>query len=123
AGAQDEAELRGQLSALFHARGIEADIELAEGEQIPEAAGRAAESAKAGKIDAVAVGGGDGTIRSVAEVLADTGIALGILPLGTRNHFAKELGIADLETAADAIAGGRTAPVDAGEVNGRLFIN
>jgi diacylglycerol kinase family enzyme len=123
ADAQDETELREQLSALFQARGIEAEIELVEGEQIPEAARRAAESAKAGKIDAVVVGGGDGTIRGVAEELADTGIALGILPLGTRNHFAKELGIAGLEAAVDAIASGRTASIDAAEVNGRLFIN
>ena len=121
--AQDGAELREQLADLFQPRGIEADIEFVEGEDIPEAARRAVTRAKAGEIDAVAVGGGDGTIRSVAEVLADTGISLGVLPLGTLNHFSKELGVADLEAAADAIAGGRLASIDAGEVNGRLFLN
>ena len=123
ASAQEGAVLREQLSTLFQARGIRAEIELVEGEKISETARRAVERAKAGEIDAVVVGGGDGTIRSVAEVLADTGISLGVLPLGTLNHFSKELGIADLEAAADAIAGGRLASVDAAEVNGRLFLN
>jgi diacylglycerol kinase family enzyme len=49
---------------------------------------------------------------------------LGILPLGTLNHFAKDAGIPlDLEAAVAAIAGGRTRQVDIAEVNGRVFIN
>jgi diacylglycerol kinase family enzyme len=123
ASAQDGEALREQLATLFQSRGIDADIEFVEGEEIPEAARRALARAKAGEIDAVAVGGGDGTIRSIAEILADTGIPLGVLPLGTLNHFSKELGLADLEAAADAISGGRLASIDAAEVNGRLFLN
>ena len=58
-------------------------------------------------VDAVVVGGGDGSVRTVAGVLADTGVPLGILPLGTLNHFAKDVGIAvDLKTAAETIAKG-----------------
>lgn len=72
----------------------------------------------------VVAGGGDGTISSVASRLADTGVVLGVLPLGTLNHFAKDLGIPlELDDALDVIAGGRVMAVDAGEVNGRLFIN
>ena len=41
----------------------------------------------------VVAGGGDGTIGSVASALANTAATLGILPLGTLNHFAKDLGI------------------------------
>ena len=49
---------------------------------------------------------------------------LGVLPLGTLNHFARDAGIPlDLEEAVAAIAGGRTRQVDVAEVNGRIFIN
>ena len=72
----------------------------------------------------IVAGGGDGTVSTVAAALVDTGIALGVLPLGTLNHFAKDLGIPlDLD---DAVAHDRrrpAAPVDVGEVNGRIFLN
>ena len=70
------------------------------------------------------VGGGDGTISAAASALVGTGTKLGILPLGTLNHFARDLGIpADLDEAARLIASGRERRVDVGEMNGRLFIN
>lgn len=69
-------------------------------------------------------GGGDGTINAVASVLAGSGVALGVLPLGTLNHFAKDLDIPlDLEQAVATIARGTTTPVDVGDVNGRIFLN
>jgi diacylglycerol kinase family enzyme len=72
----------------------------------------------------VVAAGGDGTVSAVASCLAATGVSLGVLPLGTLNHFAKDLGI-PLETGAalQVIARGRTVDIDLGEVNGRLFIN
>ena len=80
--------------------------------------------AKRGEIDAIVVGGGDGSVRTVAGVLADTGVPLGVLPLGTLNHFAKDLGIPlKVEQAAAAIAAGHTRNVDIAEVNGKTFIN
>src|SRR6185437_11571589 len=70
------------------------------------------------------VGGGDGTISAAASALAGTRTLLGILPLGTLNHFARDLGIpADLSDAAKLIAAGSHRRVDVGEMNGRLFIN
>jgi len=70
------------------------------------------------------VGGGDGTIGSAAAALAGTGTALGILPLGTLNHFARDLGIpSSLDEAAQLIAGGKQRRVDVAELNGRVFIN
>jgi diacylglycerol kinase family enzyme len=70
------------------------------------------------------VGGGDGTISAAASALVGTGTKLGILPLGTLNHFARDLGIpADLDEAARLIASGKERRVDVGEMNGRLFIN
>ena len=72
----------------------------------------------------VVVGGGDGTLGCAAGALAGTGAALGILPLGTRNHLAGELGIpADLPGAARVIAGGKRRRIDLARVNGRAFVN
>lgn len=72
----------------------------------------------------IVAGGGDGTISAVASVLVDTEKILGILPLGTLNHFAKDLRIPlDLPGAVATITQGHSQKVDAGEVNGRIFIN
>jgi diacylglycerol kinase family enzyme len=72
----------------------------------------------------IAAGGGDGTISTVATVLAGGQAALGVLPLGTLNHFAKDLHIPlPIERAIDTIVDGHTVDVDIGEVNGRTFIN
>jgi diacylglycerol kinase family enzyme len=69
-------------------------------------------------------GGGDGTINTAASVLAGRDIPLGVLPLGTLNHFAKDLGIPlELEAAARVGLDGRVCRVDVGEVNGRIFVN
>ncbi|MEY2547980.1 MAG: hypothetical protein QOD64_562 [Verrucomicrobiota bacterium] len=72
----------------------------------------------------IVAAGGDGTISGVAAALAGTDKVLGVLPVGTLNHFAKDLGLPlDLESAVRTIVEGETASVDAGEVNGRIFIN
>jgi diacylglycerol kinase family enzyme len=70
------------------------------------------------------VGGGDGTIAAAASALAGTGTSLGILPLGTFNHFARDLGIpTGLDGSAKVIAAGNEQRVDVAEMNGRIFIN
>ena len=85
---------------------------------------RALRDAVAARPDAVVIGGGDGTVRCAAAALADTGLALGVLPLGTLNHFAKDLRIpADLKAAVAVLAGGAIRDVDVGEVNGQVFVN
>jgi YegS/Rv2252/BmrU family lipid kinase len=72
----------------------------------------------------VVAGGGDGTISSVASVLAGTTTPLGVLPLGTLNHFAKDAGIPqDLDAAVATIVAGHIRNVDIGEVNRRTFLN
>lgn len=69
-------------------------------------------------------GGGDGSMSSAASVLAGTNTALGVLPLGTLNHFAKDLHIPlELEPAVRNIVDGHVALVDVGAVNGRTFVN
>jgi diacylglycerol kinase family enzyme len=74
--------------------------------------------------DVVVAGGGDGTISAVAAEVANSGKTLGVLPLGTLNHFAKDIGIPlELEAAVRTIVDGRVIRVDAAEVNGKVFIN
>jgi diacylglycerol kinase family enzyme len=115
---------REALTAAFARRGVAVDLELLPSARIKEAAERARDRAAAGEIDGVAVGGGDGTISTVASVLAGTGIPLGVLPVGTLNHFAKDLRIPlDLDGAVGVICSARTRAVDVAEVNGHVFVN
>lgn len=97
--------------------------------QIREIPGRhlvaAADDAVSQGATTIVAAGGDGTVSAVASALAGIeGVSLGVLPTGTLNHFAKDLGIPlDLAAAARVIAGAHTRPVDVGEVKGRVFIN
>ncbi|MDJ0034562.1 lipid kinase [Pantoea allii] len=80
--------------------------------------------AYAHRVELVIVGGGDGTLNAAASGLLQTGLPLGILPLGTANDFARTLGIPpQLEQAVSIISQGHTRFVDLGEVNDHLFLN
>jgi diacylglycerol kinase family enzyme len=70
----------------------------------------------------IGVAGGDGTIRCAAEVMVGTGIPLLPIPAGTRNHFARDVGVEDLDAAEKAVDG-QVIAVDIGRVNGRYFVN
>jgi diacylglycerol kinase family enzyme len=109
------------ITSGFAAQGIASEIVLAFGGVLDR---RAKEAAATGTVDAVVAGGGDGTAGAVAAGLAQTNLPFGMLPLGRFNHFARDLGIpANLEQAIGVIASGHVATIDAGEVNGHLFIN
>ena len=100
--------------------GIEADIRSVPHNLLAAQAREAADS----DVDVVVAGGGDGTVNTVATALAGTDKRLGVLPLGTLNHFAKDLRLPlDLAGAAAVIAAGHTESVDVGRVNDSLFIN
>lgn len=72
----------------------------------------------------VIVAGGDGTMSAAAAGLIESGLPLGILPTGTANDLARTLEIPfDLYRAAQVIADGVTARIDAGLVNGHYFFN
>ena len=72
----------------------------------------------------VVAGGGDGTVNAVAGKLAGTDTALGVLPMGTLNHFAKDVGIPlNLHAAVRTLFTGQITKVDVGEVNDRVFVN
>ncbi len=119
AGAAADARIAAASEALA-AAGVDAEIIAARGAGIDAALRAAVDSA----VDAVVVGGGDGTIRAAAAALRDTGVPLGILPLGTFNHFAKDLGIPlTLEDAARTIAAGVVRRIDVASVNGAVFVN
>lgn len=109
-----------ELAAMFRAAGRDAEIVELRERQDPVAAARDAAS----RASIVVAGGGDGTVRAVAAGIRESKAALGVLPLGTLNHFARDLGIpSDLNAAVALIAAGHIGHVDAGEVNGDLFLN
>jgi diacylglycerol kinase family enzyme len=109
-----------EMTDLFRAAGSDVDvIELHEGQDLTAVAREA--SARATIVTAA---GGDGTVNSVAAGLVHSQAALGVLPLGTLNHFARDLHIPfDLAKAVAIVAAGRIACVDVGEVNDALFLN
>ncbi len=96
----------------------------------PQEVSRLAAACAAEGCDVLFVAGGDGTIGQAASGLAGTPTALGVLPSGTGNVFAQELGLAGLgytgwfalEEAARRLAAGRLATMDLGRCNGRLFL-
>ncbi|HEY5948027.1 MAG TPA: diacylglycerol kinase family protein, partial [Kofleriaceae bacterium] len=109
-----------EILAACQAANVDAKVHLCEAAQLTT---MARQLARDSDVDAVVAAGGDGTVSAVAAGLVGTGVALGVIPLGTLNHFSKDLGIKDVESAIAAIATGRTRRVDVGEVNGRVFIN
>lgn len=109
-----------EIVAACQAANIDAKAHLCDPAQLTKTA-RAL--ARARDVDAVIAAGGDGTVSAVAAGVVGTKVALGVIPLGTLNHFAKDLGIKDMQSAIDAIAKGATRRIDVGEVNGRVFVN
>jgi diacylglycerol kinase family enzyme len=113
-------DIGAEVEAAFAAVGIDADVELIDGGKCEMRCRAIAERGD----PLLVVGGGDGTIAAAAAALAGTKSVLGILALGTLNHFARDLGIPDsLEEAAKLIAQKPERAVDVAEMNGRIFIN
>jgi YegS/Rv2252/BmrU family lipid kinase len=120
-GTSNKEVITEKLSKLFDERGIETRISVANNDaSLDELAQRASE----GNAPIIVAAGGDGTLNAVASKLVGTDKILGVLPLGTLNHFAKDLGIPlDLTEAAQTIISNNVVRVDVGEVNGRIFLN
>lgn len=103
--------LRRQVEGECAERGWEPPLWLET--DIDDAGRRVARVARKRRVDLVLVGGGDGTVRTVSSVLAETGIPIGILPVGTGNLLARNLGVPlDLADALDVAFDGRAQPVD-----------
>jgi diacylglycerol kinase (ATP) len=110
------AKLRRAISLLGSARVVFT--------QHPGHAKTLAQEAIAQGCTTVVAAGGDGTIGQIAQVLAGSDVALGILPLGTGNDVSRHLGIGtDISKACSAIREGHTVLADLGEANGVLFLN
>lgn len=116
--------VRNALSAGFADHGIAAELQFLPGDRLKTAAEKARARVAARELDAIVASGGDGTIRTIADVLADSGVPLGVIPGGTFNHFAKDLRIPlDADEAIAVISAGYLRSVDAGQVNEYVFIN
>jgi diacylglycerol kinase family enzyme len=116
AGEDRVAEVREALAAAE----VAAEVRCVPGTDLRGQAGAARE----GGFDAVVAAGGDGTIGTVAGALQGTEVPLGVLALGTRNHFARDLGLpSDLAGAVRVLKEARPRRIDVGEVNGRTFVN
>ena len=115
-----DSAIANKVKAALDEAGVDAEIELIEGGDCEVRARAVAERGD----PLLIVGGGDGTVGAAASALVGTETRLGILPLGTLNHFARDLGIpTDLREAAKLIAAGAERRVDVGEMNDRIFIN
>ena len=89
-----------------------------------EYAGHAEKLAREASEQVVVAVGGDGTVNEVARGLFGTGKTLGIIPCGSGDGLARHLGIShDLDKAMKTIVSGKTSPLDAATINGRMFFS
>lgn len=121
AGTVDNREgLSERITQAFAKAKVDAEVELIEGGKCEI---RCRTFADRGT-ELVVVGGGDGTLSAAASALAGTKTALGILPLGTLNHFARDLALPlKWKEAVDLIARRPERSVDIGQMNDRIFVN
>lgn len=109
-----------RVRATLAAAGIGGDVMAVDGKDLAACAAEQVRKC----VELVIAAGGDGSVSAAAGALAGSKSVLGILPLGTLNHFARDLGIPfGLDEAAQVIAAGTTRKVDVAEVNGRAFVN
>ena len=107
------------LAAACARVGLSGSIQRVSGDAIVGVAERAAATRHV-----LVAAGGDGTASAVASVAVRTGATFGVVPLGTLNHFARDIGMPlDLDGAVAVIAAGRTRLLDTGELNGHTFVN
>ena len=120
-GCQDKRKIARSLRSIVAGMGVQCTIVLARN---PRQVEQAACSAAASPGEIIIAAGGDGTINAVASRLIGTEKRLGIVPVGTFNYFARNLGLPmDLETAFRGCFDAQTQWVTVGEVNGRIFLN
>jgi len=111
--------LSDMLVSAFIATGVTADVRILGAGAMGAAIASAVEKRRR-----IVVAGGDGTAACAAQAIIGSDAELALLPLGTLNHLARDLGIpADLNAAAEVAAHGAATRIDVGEVNGRRFVN
>lgn len=118
-GTESKKDLPGEIAAAFNQRQNDVIIRIT---GYPEHAKEIAKDAVKDDFKYVLVAGGDGTVNEVATALIDTNTILGIIPFGSGNGLARELGISmDTKTAIRIIQKGNTRTIDYGIANGRTF--
>ena len=96
----------------------EAKVLSADGEDMAELLKQAASGA-----DIFGVAGGDGSVNCAVGIASETGKPLVVIPAGTLNHLARDLGLTSVREAAEAVAEGTTATVDIARIDGKPFVN
>ncbi|HVF90298.1 MAG TPA: diacylglycerol kinase family protein [Blastocatellia bacterium] len=120
AGSEIDPGVGETLAEAFARHGARAEVRFVEGARIRETA---REMRDAG-IEVIVAGGGDGTVSAVASQLVGYDTRFGVLPFGTLNHFARDLGLPlELDLAIETICSGDSRQVDVGMVNELTFIN
>ncbi|WP_025659886.1 diacylglycerol kinase family protein [Rhizobium sp. IBUN] len=110
-----------RAEAIFREAGHDFDAIVFSGKEIVPAMERAA---RWGNIDGIVAGGGDGTISAAASIAWRNGVALGVVPAGTMNLFARSLRVPlDIWQALETLAFGEVDRVDIASANGRPFIH
>jgi diacylglycerol kinase family enzyme/membrane-associated phospholipid phosphatase len=95
-------------------------LEMSEERGVAELLGEAAAS---GRARALGVAGGDGSVAAAAAIALEHGLPLAVIPAGTLNHFARDVGVETPDDVADAVRSGSAVEVDVAEVNGTPFLN
>jgi len=117
----DLEELCTRARATFASHGHSLECRIVRGEAVAAELRRVARSVG---VDAMLAGGGDGTVSTAAGIACETGMALGVLPAGTMNLFARALKMPlELDAALEALAAGELGTVDVATANGRLFVH
>jgi diacylglycerol kinase family enzyme len=117
----DMAAYERHAETVFRKAGHNFDAVVFSGNEIVPAMERAA---RRDDIDGIVAGGGDGTISAAASIAWKNGVALGVVPAGTMNLFARSLRVPlDIWQALDVLAFGEVDNVDIASANGRPFIH
>ncbi|KAA9161654.1 phosphatase PAP2 family protein [Amycolatopsis acidicola] len=97
------------------------DAEVVEPEPQDDLPGVFADAARRARV--LGVAGGDGTINLAAKTAADQGVPLLVIPAGTLNHFARDLGVENADQAVSALQEGSAIEVDLGSAGDEVFVN
>jgi diacylglycerol kinase family enzyme len=119
-GAGDKTALTEEIETAFAAHGWKVEFILVRRRELHKLTRRTVAEAPG----AIVVAGGDGTINAVASACVEAKRPLGIVPAGTFNYIARNLGVpTEVSPAVAVIVDGHVRHVDIGEMNGRIFLN
>lgn len=119
-GAADKSALTKEIETGFTAHGWKVEFILVGRDDLHSRTRQTVDQARG----AIVVAGGDGTINAVATACVEVNRPLGILPAGTFNYVARNLGVStEMSQAVSVIVEGRVQAIDVGEINGRIFLH